>query len=211
MFGKPTVTYFCFLFAWFWIFDTKADWRTYALANYARIGSDNVFSPIWRQAVGWSNVGSLLISSLRSNFTVICSKIRQFSWKWIQNIACTTVTIFFRRHYRNAIPYVLIIQFRLDYLIEQRGQVGIGNSKFDVSLTSLQWRHNGRDSVAYHQHYDCLLNRLFRCRSKKTSKLCVTGLCVGNSQVAGEFPAQRASYAENVSIWWRHHGKVYIH
>ena len=21
----------------------------------------------------------------------------------------------------------------------------------------------------------------------------------------GEFPAQRASYAENVSIWWRHH------
>ena len=23
---------------------------------------------------------------------------------------------------------------------------------------------------------------------------------------AGEFPAQRASYAENVSIWWRHHG-----
>ena len=29
-------------------------------------------------------------------------------------------------------------------------------------------------------HY-CLLNRLFRRRSKKTSKLCVTGLCVGNS------------------------------
>ena len=24
----------------------------------------------------------------------------------------------------------------------------------------------------------------------------------------GEFPAQRASYAENVSIWWRHHGSL---
>ena len=24
---------------------------------------------------------------------------------------------------------------------------------------------------------------------------------------AGEFPAQRASNAENVSIWWRHHDK----
>ena len=24
--------------------------------------------------------------------------------------------------------------------------------------------------------------------------------------VPGEFPAQMASYAENVSIWWRHHG-----
>ena len=40
---------------------------------------------------------------------------------------------------------------------------------------------------------------------KKTLKLCVTGLCVGNSPVTGEFPAQMASNAENVSIWWRHH------
>ena len=46
---------------------------------------------------------------------------------------------------------------------------------------------------------------LFRRRSKKTSKLRVTGLCAGNSPVAGEFPAQMASNAENVSIWWRHH------
>ena len=44
-----------------------------------------------------------------------------------------------------------------------------------------------------------------RHRSKKTSKLCVTGLCERNSQVAGEFPAQRASDTENVSIWWCHH------
>ena len=40
----------------------------------------------------------------------------------------------------------------------------------------------------------------FRSRSKKTSKLRVTGLCVGNSPVTGEFPAQMASNAENVSI-----------
>ena len=46
----------------------------------------------------------------------------------------------------------------------------------------------------------------FRRRSKKTSKLRVTGLCVGNSPVTGEFPAQMASNAEKVSIWWRHHG-----
>ena len=43
-------------------------------------------------------------------------------------------------------------------------------------------------------------------RSKKTSKVRVTGLCVGNSRVTGEFPAQVADNAENVSIWWRHHG-----
>ena len=45
----------------------------------------------------------------------------------------------------------------------------------------------------------------FRRRSKKTSKPRVTGLCVGNSPLTGEFPAQKASNAEYVSIWWRHH------
>ena len=72
--------------------------------------------------------------------------------------------------------------------------------------SALRWRHNGGDSVSNHQPHDCLLNRLFRRRSKKTSKLRVTGLCAGNSPGTGEFPAQMASNAENVSIWWRHHG-----
>ena len=70
---------------------------------------------------------------------------------------------------------------------------------------SLLWRHNGRDSVSNHQPHGCLLKCLFRRRSKKTSKPCVTGLCAGNSPGTGEFPAQMASNAENVSIWWRHH------
>ena len=56
------------------------------------------------------------------------------------------------------------------------------------------------------QPHDCLLNRLFRRRSKKTSKLRVTGLCAGNSPGTDEFPAQMASNVENVSIWWGHHG-----
>ena len=72
---------------------------------------------------------------------------------------------------------------------------------------SLQWRHNEQDRVSNsnHQRLDCLLNRLFWAKSKKTSKLRVTGLCEGNSPVTGEFPAQRASDAENDTIWWRHH------
>ena len=45
----------------------------------------------------------------------------------------------------------------------------------------------------------------FKHRWRKTSKLRVTGICVGNSPVTGEFPAQMASNAENASIWWRHH------
>ena len=70
---------------------------------------------------------------------------------------------------------------------------------------ALRWRRIGRDSVSNHQPNDCLLNCLFRHRSKKTSKLRYTGLCAGNSP-----GTHRASYAENVSIWWRHHGKFPI-
>ena len=74
---------------------------------------------------------------------------------------------------------------------------------------SLQWRHNVHDGVLNHQLHDCLFNRLFRRRSKKTSKLRVTALCAGNSPVTGEIPAQRASNAENIFIddvplfWYR--------
>ena len=76
---------------------------------------------------------------------------------------------------------------------------------FSIPHRPLQWRHNGHDSVSNHQPHHCLFNHLFRRRSKKTSKLRVTGRCAGNSPGTGKFPAQMASNAENVSIWWRHH------
>ena len=76
------------------------------------------------------------------------------------------------------------------------------DASFEISL---QWRHNEHNGVSNHQPHDCLLKRLFRRRSKKTSKLRVTGLCEGIPPVTGEFPAQRASNAEILSIWWRHH------
>ena len=80
-----------------------------------------------------------------------------------------------------------------------------------ISLTPpLRWRHNDHPGVSNHQPHGCLLNRLFRRKSKKTSKLRVTGLCAGNSPGTGEFPAQMASYAENVSIWWRHHDETHM-
>ena len=45
---------------------------------------------------------------------------------------------------------------------------------------------------------------------KNPSNLRVTGLYAGNSPVTGEFPAQKPSNAENVSIWWRHHGNSFF-
>ena len=66
---------------------------------------------------------------------------------------------------------------------------------------ALHWRHNGHDDVSNHQPRYCLLKRIIRRPSKKTSKLRVTGLC-------GEFTGDpwRASNVESVSIRWRHHG-----
>ena len=81
----------------------------------------------------------------------------------------------------------------------------ITSFKLSSLSSSLQCHHNGRDGISNHQPHDRLLNRLFRRRSKKTSKLRVTGHCAGNSSVTGESPAQRDNNAENVSIRWRHH------
>ena len=73
---------------------------------------------------------------------------------------------------------------------------------------TLQWCHNELDGVSNHQPHVCSLKRLFRWRSKNTSKFRVNGLCEANSPVTGEIPAQKASNAENVSICWRRHEYV---
>ena len=44
------------------------------------------------------------------------------------------------------------------------------------SYVSLLWGHNGHDVVWNHQPHDCLLNRSFRPKSRKASKIRVTGL-----------------------------------
>ena len=57
----------------------------------------------------------------------------------------------------------------------------LGYNELIKVCASLQWRHNDHDGVSNHQPQDCLLNRLFRRRSKKTPKLRVTAVCAGNS------------------------------
>ena len=74
-----------------------------------------------------------------------------------------------------------------------------------LNTRTIEWRYNEGDNVSNHRCLDCLLNRLFRRKSTKTSRLRVTGICVGNPPVTGEFPSQLGSNAENISIWWRHH------
>ena len=129
---------------------------------------------------------------------------------WYNDIICTTcnscahlipvIEWLSRDSYTNRDSLILWCDkwFRASY------SVGC-NYSYHNFIQTLQWRHNGSDGVSNHQPHDCSLNCLFSRRSKKTLKLCVTGLRVGNAPVTGEFFAHRTSNAENASIWWRHH------
>ena len=80
-------------------------------------------------------------------------------------------------------------------------------SRFVVFRYALQWCHNERDSVSNHQPHDCLLKRLFRRRASRENIKAprywpLWGEFTGDRWI----PPQRASKAENVSIWWRHNG-----
>ena len=75
----------------------------------------------------------------------------------------------------------------------------------DISYQIITWRHDDHDGVSNHQPLGCLLNLLFRRKIKENIKAQRPWPLCGEFTGAGEFPAQKASYAENVSIWWRRH------
>ena len=62
--------------------------------------------------------------------------------------------------------------------------------------SQIQWRQIVRYGVSNH--------RRLVVHRKKISKLRVHGLCKGNPPLTAGFHSQKASNAENVSIWWRH-------
>ena len=58
----------------------------------------------------------------------------------------------------------------------------------------LQLDHNECNGISNHRRLDCLLNRLIKHRSKKTSKLRVIGLCEGNPPVTHTGPVTRKMF-----------------
>ena len=152
----------------------------------------------WHQTITWTKfdlslmMGFVLWHSCRINFTEV--KRRHEFIKWVCKIS-TLVKL---------PPHLSAANELIDSSLNGHSINSLSRSE-DAKLCPLLWRHNGLDGVSNHQPCHCLLSRLFGCRSKKTSKLRVTGLCAGNSPGTGEFPAQMASNAENVSISWCHH------
>ena len=74
----------------------------------------------------------------------------------------------------------------------------VANNNIAWTVCIIHWMFRYRDVIMSSMASQITsLNRLFGCRTKKTSKLRFTCLCDGNSLVTGEFPTQRASNAEN--------------
>ena len=126
---------------------------------------------------------------------------------WIYPRSVSMISSFMQSIWMSSYYYILVWPRQILHLHQLYKTIKKMNSW--VTQKTLQWRHNERDGVSNHRRLDCLLNRLFRHRWKKTSTPRVAGLCERNSPVTGEFPTQRASNAKNVSIWWRHQGKLY--
>ena len=76
---------------------------------------------------------------------------------------------------------------------------------FSWSITVMSHAHHG---VTNHRQLDCLFNGLFRVIIKKTSKLRIEGPLFGKTS---EFPSQRTSNAQRISVSLRHDCSVIFH
>ena len=142
------------------------------------------------------------------DFSIICKTGVSRSSRWRQLQCCKYAQM---NQYRTIVGIVQFWSCYTPWILTVR-DLDYSGQKIPLSLLMMLWIASpGHQQQLYqshntdHQPNDCLLNRLFRRRSKKTPKLCVIGLCAGNSPVTSEFPAQKASNAEKVSIWQRHH------
>ena len=168
------------------------------VGNLTIIGSDNDLSPGRRQVIIWTNAGILLIGPLGTNFSEIQIGIQAFSYKkmhlqmssvkWLPfclGFSVLTALVKWATKYPgltfcDCVSIDDPVTHKLWYsrMFICVNLVKWGYQKVSSRIT-LHWRHNGRDGVSNHQPYDCLLNRLFRRRSKKTSKLCVLAFVRG--------------------------------
>ena len=157
------------------------------------IGSDNGLSHGRRQAMIWTNAGILFIGPLGTNSREMFIEILAFSIQEnvLESVVCEMASILSRPQCVNrfgSVPVNKSGEFWNSWYSHNKIKHNKAVYLYQDKSCTLQWRHNGGDSVSNHQPYDCLLRRLFRRRSKQTSKLRVTGLCAGNSPGPVNFP-----------------------
>ena len=127
-------------------------------------------------------------------FSLICTRING----WVNNREAGDLR-------RNRAHYDVTVMIR--WISNFAGNVKVDNCILitprynDVTMSAMASQIT-RLTIVYSTVYS-------RRRSKKTPMLRVTGLYWGNSPATSGFPSQRASIAENTSIWWRHHVLVF--
>ena len=183
------------------------------------IGSDNGLSPGRRQATIWTNAGILLILTWGTNFSEILSDIYTFSFKkmHLKMSPEKRRTFCYRHECVNSDCYrANEIIWRISANITQPGTFTATPNKahYCIEKCSDQGRH----------YIDVIMTTM---ASQITSLTVVYSIVYPDSDqrkhqsyaslafVWGShrdrwIPAQRASYAENVSIWWRHHEHGYL-
>ena len=74
---------------------------------------------------------------------------------------------------------------------------------FFIPSTTLHWRHNDHDGASNHQPLGCLFNRLYRRRSKKTSKFRVTGTQPGSlhTAVQRKYTQPCSLFSRGTAVW----------
>ena len=159
----------------------------------------------------WLPVLGTLLFSMVNNPGQSLQRLKQWWTKIKLTTSCLQMflTLVWFKLVTGWLPISLILVLTMDNYSMNITRLSpfLASTPLEKFLLTLQWRHNGLDDVSNHQPHHCLLVHLFGRRSKKTSKLRVTGLYAGNSPGTGELPAQMASNGENVSIWWHHHDK----
>ena len=76
------------------------------------------------------------------------------------------------------------------------------DNRYDYdTLSSLQWSHNEHDGISNHWCLDCLLNRLFRHRSKKNIKALRRWPLLGEFTGWGNSPATSEFTHEGPVMW----------
>ena len=76
-----------------------------------------------------------------------------------------------------------------------------------IKIILLQWRHNAPNGVSNHQPtvvYPTVYSGADQTKHQSSASLVFV-------RGTGEFPAQKTSNGEKVSIWWRHHAFARLH
>ena len=93
--------------------------------------------------------------------------------------------------------WLLIVRWRLIALEGSRGINTVSTHYNDVIMGTMASQITSLTIV-----YSTVYSDTDQRKHQSSASLAI---CAGNSPVTGEFPAQMASNAENVSIWWCHH------